>query len=257
MNNGEFEFKIVGHDQNGQPLYQKVPITSNDPSIQTQALSANPSVQISKRRGHYDYMSPELIELRHNRSVEQYPDLGLEDSDCEFVIREVNRSPVGVIAIWAIDVLVIIGFLAFWIMMFYNQDKLISTATGEPIISFSVLSVAILAFAIIASLLTWVMVGVYKANRIIMTSERVIQHIAKGLFDRKTQSVDYNNIEDVSYHKLGIIQSILDLGNVKMSTIGEESTYRLTMVYDPEEVSSELNYIVQAIKSGNKLPDLD
>jgi len=97
---------------------------------------------------------------------------------------------------------------------------------------------------------------VYVNNKFFLTNESVIQEIQVSLFARKEQTVSLANIEDASYTQHGIIQTIFNYGSVRLSTQGDETTYRFTYVARPKEHIETLNNAVEAFKNGRPVdPD--
>jgi predicted membrane-bound spermidine synthase len=87
-----------------------------------------------------------------------------------------------------------------------------------------------------------------------ITSERVIQFQQRSLFDEKIQSIDLDGIEDVSSHQVGMVASLFNFGNVRLSTVGDETTYEQNLVYNPKRIVEQINNIVQAVKNDRLVP---
>ena len=270
------EYQMVGVDADGQPLYRKVDRTSNDPantSVEPSA-SANQPARAKKHapepkgmaarmasldgvcEAHnsdylYKALDPELVRLRHEQSQEQFPDIQFMDK--EFVIKVVHRHPIGVAVIWLVSALITTLLVGIWAMLIIQNSSsnvvhqdLFSMSTGMIIIG-SIISIAII-FAIIFS-------RVYRANCLIVTTERVVQIISNSLFDTKRQTIDLGWIEDVSYHQKGFFASTIGYGSVRLSTIGDETTYYFVYSPDPQQVSMRINEIVFAVKNERALTE--
>lgn len=257
--NPKYQYVEVGTDEQGRPLYQRTPIeTDSLESIEGEESDrASNHPKTGRRRkisGVYDYMSPELIELRHKRSMELYPDLNLHEQ--EFVLMVLRRHSIGYILIWVVDALVLV-LLAVLGMVIYTSDlgTTLSGATMQANRGF--LFLGLISAMLIFVLFGWVGTSIYRANQLYVTTERLIQYIAFGLFDRKQQTIDLPGVEDVSYHQRGLWMNILGIGDVKMSTIGDESTYRFAFVGRPKAVAANVNEIVQAVKNHRPLPKLE
>jgi len=117
------------------------------------------------------------------------------------------------------------------------------------------------AVALLLSILTllggYIAAFVYNANRFYMTNESVIQNIQFGLFTNHQQTVSLGNVEDASYMRHGIIQTIFDYGTIRLSTQGDETTYRFTFAAKPEKQVAKLNNAVEAFKNGRPVYDDD
>lgn len=240
------EFKVIGTDQNGQPLYQRVVTESATGAIIEQPLGVTPPI------------SPELLKLKRERSLEKYPDIGLEMNETEYVVTEIRRSKLGLIALWAVDIVILILIATVWILVL-SGDSLVTTipAQNQEFMPEGIMTVALFLTALIVLLFGWIASDIYKANHIIVTNQRLIQTIARGLFDRKVQSVNLGGVEDVSFHKTGFVDTMMDIGSVKLSTVGEESTYNMRFVDNPEDVANDLSAIVQAAKNNQPIPSIN
>ncbi|HJQ08366.1 MAG TPA: PH domain-containing protein [Candidatus Saccharimonadales bacterium] len=237
----------VAYDHQGRPLYAQPPA----PQI----------VQVSRSMAPQDVPIPPEIMRKHEESVRKYPNLNL--SPGEYVISAVKRHPIGIFKIWAIAG-ILMAALAALILMFLQQQEsgtglFASAAAGETS------PAAAVAFGIMGILFVMVMAGafvatyVYNNNRFYLTNESVIQEIQTSLFSKHEQTVNLSNIEDASFRQDGIIPHIFDYGQIRLSTEGDETTYRFTYVSDPKSHIAILNNAVEAFKNGRPvvLPTAD
>ncbi|HEX6461890.1 MAG TPA: PH domain-containing protein [Candidatus Saccharimonadales bacterium] len=116
--------------------------------------------------------------------------------------------------------------------------------------SAAVVAIPFLAFSGLVLLGGIIATYVYLQNKFFLTNESVIQHIQTSLFSRKEQTISLTNIEDASYRQHGILQTILNYGNIRLSTQGEETTYRFSYVSNPKHQIALLNDAVEAFKMG-------
>ena len=58
------------------------------------------------------------------------------------------------------------------------------------------------------------------------------------------------HIEDCSYAQTNPIQTILNYGSIRLSTIGDEQTYVFTFVDRPKEQFRIVNHVVQQVDEG-------
>jgi hypothetical protein len=77
------------------------------------------------------------------------------------------------------------------------------------------------------------------------------------LFANREQTVSLGNVEDASYYKHGIIETLLDYGTLRLSTQGDETTYRFTFAASPAKQVAKLNNAVEAFKNGRPIQDDD
>lgn len=197
-------------------------------------------------------ISPE-VQAKHEDSKQRYPHLNL--SDGEFVLIEVKRHPIGIIAQVAASIFAIIILLSF----LFSYPVLVDTmALNEVVpITFGMMSLIILTLVAFIAGISYIAAWVYLRNTFFMTNESVIQELQFNLFSRKEQTVSLGSIEDVSYRRNGILQTMLDYGDIRLSTEGEETTYRFQYVEHPKRQTAILTNAVEAFKNGRPVEDVD
>lgn len=249
------QFKVVGVDEQGEPLYQRVKNSnanqrdSGDDSTVKKVIKPSP---LSNPQAKDYEMAPSLRELRHQQAKADYPELG-KLMDNEFVLTIVERHPLGVIILWCLDLFLVLAITIIWFMFLANNGTaaLVSSSNDQAIAG---LIMTVVVVDLLLLLAGWIGVSIYKANRLFITSERVIQFVARGPFDRKRQAIDLSGIEDVASSQKGVFATIFNYGTIRLSTIGDESTYTLTFVQDPNEVANRLNVVLQAVKNARPVP---
>ncbi|HEX8390507.1 MAG TPA: PH domain-containing protein [Candidatus Saccharimonadales bacterium] len=245
--------KPVAYTPEGQPLYAHPPapitVEPMNPEQAQQAAAeggTQPQVVYMTRAvdPHEPHISPE-VRAKHDQSMKQYGYLNL--SDGEYVISAIRRHPIGLLSIWAV---VIIGMLAVLLglpLLLFGAGLLEQTAlSGQAMTSGAVV---LLLTAVLFLLGGVVATVVYNANRFYLTNESVIQHIQTSLFTKKDQTISLANIEDASFRQQGILQTILNYGAIRLSTEGEETTYRFNFVANPKREVDRLNNAVEAFKN--------
>lgn len=194
--------------------------------------------------------APELSEetkLRHQRSVEAYPYLNI--SDAEYVIADVKRHPVGM-AVPIASAIVVIFVVALIVAMYQPLTEQAGTV-GAPGIGFIALIGGVVC--LFTALFAYISVWVFRANRFYLTNESVIQEIQESLFSKREQTINLGNIEDASYSQHGPLQLLFDYGSIRLSTEGEETTYRMNYVAHPKEQIAKLTNAVEAFKNGRPI----
>lgn len=216
------------------------------PDQQTDAQPSQPTVVHVARP-----IEPEVLELtpeqqrRHDESVDYYPRLNL--SRGEYVIREMRRHPIGLFAPIAVGIVLLTA--AFSILANYDiiaESVTLIDLTGTADTVFW----PIVAFAITVGLGMFIAYYVYVSNTFFLTNESVIQEIRHSLFSHHEQTVSLGNIEDASYTQRGILQTIFNYGDIRLSTEGDETTYRFSYVSNPKEHIATLNNAVESFKNG-------
>ncbi len=228
----------VAYDSEGRPLYAAPPQTG-----QPQVVHLSRAV---------DPVKPEIsaeVKARHDESMRKYPQLNL--SDGEFIISAVRRHPIGLF--WPVGSIIFLVALTASLMINF---PLIATSMGwfnapsyESILMTG--GLLILLFLIIGYVAIWI----YVNNKFFLTNESVIQEIQTSLFSRHEQTVSLANIEDASYNQQGIVQTLFNYGSIRLSTEGDETTYRFYYVTNPKEQIATLNNAVEAFKAGRPVVD--
>lgn len=228
------EHQPVAYDAQGRPLYAHPPV-QQQPAVVHVARPLEPEKQV---------MSAERQRL-HDRSKRLYPLLNL--SEGEYVIQAVRRHPIGLILPLAAGTLAI-GLL---LSLLFNYDIFVEKMAVTGILaSAAAVAVPILVLVAIIGLGMFIAYYVYVNNKFFLTNESVIQELQVSLFSRQEQTVSLGNIEDASYTQHGILQQVLNYGDIRLSTEGDETTYRFTYVANPKSHIARLNNAVEAFKNG-------
>lgn len=193
-------------------------------------------------------MKSELVKLRHARSVKDFPDLKLEEN--EYVELAIRRSKVGVILIWAGEVVAAIIMLVLLILLSAGGNKSVLLNLDQSGRSFMYLIIMILSAVIfIVGLVTS---HVWRGNRIFITNKRAIQCSMHSLFAKSTDIIDLVSIEDVSFKQSGIFEYALGLGTLRMSTVGDETTYTMKYIDKPIDELDIITHLVHIEKEKTK-----
>jgi len=235
----------VAYDAAGQPLYARPP--------QEAAPAAAPSPQVVHLARPLEPTKPEVspeAKARHERSMRVYPFLNL--SEGEYVINAVRRHPIGLVIPIAVGVLLVAAALVLMTnyVQFADYFNLRGPA-ADPMAAFLPGSL----FILLVSLGMAVVYYVYVNNKFFLTNESVIQEIQVTLFSRLEQTVSLANIEDASFTQQGILQHLFNYGSIRLSTEGDETTYRFTYVANPKMHIATLNNAVEAFKNGRPVDD--
>lgn len=182
---------------------------------------------------------------KHERSQRAYPTLNL--SKGEYIIAAVRRHPIGLVIPLAVGTLVIAAALT--LLTGYTEISESLNMEG-PLADAATMTVPILIFTALIAFGMFVSYYVYVHNKFFLTNESVIQEIQTTLFSRLEQTVSLSNIEDASFTQHGIVQQIFNYGDIRLSTEGDETTYRFSYVASPKEHVARLNNAVEAFKNG-------
>lgn len=230
----------VAYDAEGRPLYAAPP----------QPTAAGPQVVHYSRA--VDPAKPEIspeVQAKHDASKRDYPNLNL--SDGEYIISAVRRHPIGLLGpvlVSTILLTIIASFTVNYEPIMTSTGILVTPAFG-PVLLIGLLLMSLVLLG------TYIVIWVYVNNRFFLTNESVIQEIQTSLFARHEQTVSLSNIEDASFRQHGIIQTLLDYGSIRLSTEGDETTYRFQFVAKPKNEIAVLNNAVEAFKNGRPISD--
>ncbi len=239
------EDRPVAYDAEGRPLYHHpesadTPVPDQTPpspaAPEPAAPISSPTLTPEPTTTDESTPIPPDIQKKHDESVANYPELDIGAS--EYVVIDVERSIFGLVLIWGV---VCAAFMAFII----GTVLISGSINGSPyvlLIGFS-LAVACFVGGLIATY-------VYNQNYFIVTSERVIANIQISPFARMNQNVELEHIEDCSYSQSGAFQTLLNYGSIRLSTVGDEHTYRFNFVRNPSEQFQVVNRVVQAVDEG-------
>lgn len=237
--------KPVAYDEYGRPLFAHPPAST----AQSEAIAPQVVYMTRAISPHQQVISPEISQ-KHDESMDKYPQLNL--SEGEYVISAVRRHPIGLISIWAVVVLAVILLLAIPFIIASTSDVVPLNFSSSAITS----GVALILLGVVLIVLGGLMATViYDANRFYLTNESVTQYIQSGLFFKRNQTISLSNIEDASYTQKGILQTIFNYGSIRLSTEGEETTYRFAYVANPQQQVRLLNDAIEAFKNFRPISD--
>ncbi len=228
----------VAYDADGQPLYAHPPV---------QAKVDMDNVHVTRPLEVKKLVVSDELKAKHDASMKLYPSLNL--SEGEHVISAVRRHPIGLIVpifITALLMIIVIIILALYPTM---TDSL-TTSTNISLPRTGDIMLVGFLFLLLFAIGGYVAVWVYVNNKFFLTNESVIQNIQTSLFNKREQTVSLENIEDASFRQNGFIQVLFDYGTIRLSTQGDETTYRFHYVWRPKEQIALLNNAVEAFKLG-------
>lgn len=235
--NDEEYSQPVAYDKDGRPLYAHPPQSSQAPSSQTPIQQV---VHVSRAIDPVDPVLTPEAQRRHEDSVKKYPTLNL--SKGEYIINEVRRHPIGLIipvgAGGVLAALVLLGLASYPVLVPNNNPPF------EAVLLPAVLMLVLIGLG------TYIVTWVYLHNKFFLTNESVIQELQMSLFARNEQTVSLGNIEDASFTQNGLLPHLFNYGAIRLSTEGDETTYKFLYVSNPKKQIAVLNNAVEAFKNG-------
>lgn len=186
-------------------------------------------------------MKEDVVKLRHERSLKDYPGLALEDD--EYVELEINRSKAGLVLIWGIVILLSLIMAVSIAVLTLSGDSLGLNDTAHSYLL--MLLIILFVIFIVAGL---VLSYVYKGNRMYVTNHRIIRYTTDALFAHSKNVINLVSVEDVSFRQNSIIQSLLRYGTIRLSTVGDETTYSFPFVDTPTDELDIISHLVHVAK---------
>lgn len=269
------ELKPAAYDAEGRPLYYQEPAKPEE-AVQSQSLVSskpeayeghnfNPQIR-AQYANEPDFVHatrkieptvPEVseeLQRKHEDSVRRFPSLNL--SEGEFVILQIRRHPIGLLIPTFLTVLSVILFTSFALLVpdFFRTMALAETADFAASLEGPVI-VVFLLLAFLSIVLGGITIWIYQKNQFFLTNESVIQELQLSLFSRREQTVSLGSIEDASFRRQGILQHLFNYGTMRLSTEGEETTYRFAFVEDPKAQIAIVSNAVEAFKNGRPVND--
>ena len=184
-------------------------------------------------------MNEDLDQLRHARSAKAYPMLKLEDN--EYVILTVTRAKIVYFITW---IIVIIGLIGLTAMLFYFTGFLNFNKQSRYylVMTFLILYVVLVLAGYIAS-------AVHRANILFITNQRLIQQSRPTIFANSTNIIELRRVEDVSFRQNGLIEQLLGIGTIRLSTVGDETTYTFRFASSSNERINQISDLIHSVKA--------
>lgn len=74
----------------------------------------------------------------------------------------------------------------------------------------------------------------------ILTNQRIISVVQKGVFRREVTEVPLENIQNLSHETRGVFQTMLNFGEVELETAGIAKTIKLTNIAHPYQIQQRI-----------------
>jgi hypothetical protein len=239
--------KPVAYDTNGRPLYAHPPQES---SYQQNDKPSPP--QIVQMTRPLDPVAPHIGEAaleRHKKSIKDFPTLNL--SEGEYIISAVRRHPIGLLSVFGgVGIVYLVLIIAVALYADYVEQS--PNLSLPPVAGIALIA---LLFGVLVSIGAFMAYYVYMNNKFFLTNESVIQEIQNSIFSKHEQTVSLANIEDASYRQEGFLQHMFNYGSIRLSTEGDETTYRFNYVSNPKKQIATLNNAVESFKNGRPVLD--
>ena len=194
-------------------------------------------------------MKKELAAIKHARSAKEFP--GVDLAEDEYVVLSIERSKLGVIAIWFVAAVLAIILTAAVMLLSnastFDKSYLTINANARKYLTLGIVTLYFL-------LLFGALIGqaIYKSNHLYITNLRAIQNIRTSLFNNSTNIIELGKIEDVSYRQHSLWDHIFQVCTLRMSTMGDETTYTFNFLDTPHDEIDQISKLVQNARPSKK-----
>lgn len=194
-------------------------------------------------------MKKELEKLRHARSAKDFPNIDLQED--EHVVLSMTRTKLGLLGIWLFAAVIVILLTTILVVIVNNPtvagffDMVGSESTKYLYIIVGLVYVIIFMTAIVSHI-------VYRDNKMYVTNKRAIQQVRTSLFSGSTNVIDLQRIEDVSFKQNGFFDTVFNVGTLRMSTVGDETTYTFELLDTPHDEVATISKLVTESHKKNK-----
>lgn len=193
-------------------------------------------------------MKEDLIKLHHARSQKDFPGLNLEEG--EYVEFDIHRAPIGLTLIWGLAFLAIFVLSLCLTLMWTDANTSATLGLNSTAVAYLYLIIFILLG--VSVMAAFIAQYVYRSNRLVVSNNRLFHYQALSLFSRSTNVIDLSSIEDVSYRQVGLIDHIFHIGTIRLSTVGEETTYTFKYAAIPKKELDAITHLVHVAKENKK-----
>ena len=180
------------------------------------------------------------------------PKLGISLEAGERIVLEIKRTKIIPILIFAGACLTSILLFALYILISAGNSFIFALDASGRAFFLLVISI-VLGTVWIATLIS---LNVYTTNKLFVTNKRLIQRVANSLFDTAMNVIDLVSVEDVSFKQAGLFEHLFEVGTLRMSTIGDETTYIFKYLDTPTDELETITHYVH-IEKGEIPADSD
>lgn len=140
------------------------------------------------------------------------------DAD-EHLIATIHRHPIGIIMIYF---QVAVGLVAAFALTFFLIPNFVDTETVNV---YGWVSTVFIGIAVIMAVVMSLATVIYRVSKLIVSDKNITQVIQEGLFNRKISQLAISNIEDVTANRSGVLQTLINYGQLNIETAGEQMNF--------------------------------
>lgn len=172
------------------------------------------------------------------------PKMGISLEAGERIVLEIKRTKIIPILIFAGACLASVLLFALYILINAGNSFIFALDASGRAFFLLVISI-VLGTVWIATLIS---LNVYTTNKLFVTNKRLIQRVANSLFDTAMNVIDLVSVEDVSFKQSGLFEHLFEVGTLRMSTIGDETTYIFKYLDTPTDELEIITHYVHVEK---------
>ena len=103
-------------------------------------------------------------------------------------------------------------------------------------------------YLLMTAVITMAQVTDYFLDMWIVTNERIINIEQRGLFSRVVSEMRLNQVQDISSHTHGFLETFLTYGDVTIQTAGEKLQFHFKNIDNPDDVKLTIARLVTECK---------
>jgi hypothetical protein len=150
----------------------------------------------------------------------------------EELVAVVHKHWIGYVIIWGTGILTILLLLILTVATLWFAAN--GGITLPPIVQ-SIAGLVVLVISGLIFLGSVIAHYVYSRSFMLITNENIIEVKQISLFSRRVAHLSMINVEDVTVHKDGILQTVLNYGSLFVQTAGERENFNFTNAPDPHQ----------------------
>ena len=103
-------------------------------------------------------------------------------------------------------------------------------------------------YLLMTAVITMAQVTDYFLDMWIVTNERIINIEQRGLFSRVVSEMRLNQVQDISSHTHGFLETFLTYGDVTIQTAGEKLQFHFKNIDNPDDVKIAISGLAKTCK---------
>lgn len=163
------------------------------------------------------------------------------DAD-ERKIITVKRTSLWLIPLYLVGVAAFVGLLAGVYLIAKNQPTVRQNLPVPMALMMVILAAGLLG------LIDYIFIKIYRGNRMILTSERIVLFTQTGLFHQSVPQLNLGDIQEVTVHQHGFLSHLFNYGTIIIETAGEQKNIVLKYALNPHFAVQQIDDASEAHK---------